>query len=152
MARAPRVFLAGIVLALLALPAPAQRGIEFRSVGDIAAILYDAPTQRGKKLFIAPRGMPFEVVVAIEGWLKVRDRAGDMAWIERRAVSERRTVVSIATTQVRERADDAAPVVLEVAGDVVLEIAEPGAGAGWIRVRHRDGATGFVKVAQVWGA
>jgi SH3-like domain-containing protein len=107
---------------------------------------------RGKKLFVAPRGMPFEVVVAIEGWLKVRDRAGDMAWIERRQVSERRTVVSVATAQVRDKPEEGASVVLEVAGDVVLDLVEAApATLGWIRVRHRDGASGFVRVSQVWG-
>lgn len=142
----------GMVALACALPAAAQRTVEYRSVGDAAAILYDAPTQRGRKLFIAPRGMPFEVVVSIEGWYKVRDRAGDMAWIERRSASERRTVVSTAPAQLRERPDEASPVVLEVAADVVLDVVEPAGGsAGWIRVRHRDGAGGFVRVAQVWG-
>jgi SH3-like domain-containing protein len=116
------------------------------------AVLYDAPAVRGRKLFVAPRGMPVEVVVAIEGWLKVRDRAGDMAWIERRAVSERRTVVSAAPAAVRERAEDGANAVLEVAADVVLELVDvPAAGASWVRVKHRDGATGFMRTSQVWG-
>lgn len=147
----PRLAIAVATLAC-ALPAAAQRTVEYRSVGESAAILYDAPTQRGRKLFIAPRGMPFEVVVSIEGWYKIRDRAGDMAWIERRAASERRTVISAAPAQLRERPDESAPVVLEVAADVVLDMVEPAAGSGgWIRVRHRDGAGGFVRVAQVWG-
>ena len=146
----PRRLLSATLLAC-ALPAAAQRTVEYRSVGDAAAILYDAPTQRGRRLFIAPRGMPFEVVVAIEGWYKIRDRGGDMAWIERRAASERRTVVSTAPAQLRERPDETAPVVLEVAADVVLEVVEPAPAGGWLRVRHRDGAGGFVRIAQVWG-
>ena len=83
----------------------------------------------------------------------MRDRAGDMAWIERRLVSDRRSVVSVTRAQVRERADDGAPVVLEVAGEVLLELLEPALpnAAGWARVRHRDGASGFVRVTQVWG-
>lgn len=145
-----RHLLAATLLAC-ALPAVAQRNVEYRSVGDAAAILYDAPTQRGRKLFIAPRGMPFEVVVTIEGWYKIRDRGGDMAWIERRAASERRTVVSTAPAQLRERPDETAPVVLEVAADVVLEVVDPAPAGGWLRVRHRDGAGGFVRIAQVWG-
>jgi SH3-like domain-containing protein len=133
-------------------PAAAQKSLDFRSVSEAAVILYDAPTLRGKKLFVAPRGMPFEVVVAIEGWLKVRDRSGDMAWLERRFAAERRMVVSTGLVQVRERAEDSAPVVLAVAQDVVLELLDAGAGAatGWVRVRHRDGS-GFVRAGQVWG-
>ena len=146
----PRV-LTGVALVAILSPALAQRNLDFRAVGDAPAILFDAPTLRGKKLFVAPRGMPFEVVVSIEGWLKVRDRTGDMAWIERRAASDRRTVVSIATAQIRERADDSASVVFEVAADVVLELADTAVSGGWVRVRHRDGAVGYVRTAQVWG-
>jgi hypothetical protein len=44
-------------------------------------------------------------------------------------------------------------VVLEVAADVVLDVVEPAAtgSGGWLRVRHRDGAGGFVRITQVWG-
>lgn len=148
-----RICLGILLQALVATSALAQKSVEYRAVGDAPAVLYDAPAVRGKKLFVAPRGMPFEVVVAIEGWLKVRDRAGDLAWIERRLVSDRRSVVSVTRAQVRERADDGAPVVLEVAGEVLLELLEPALpnAAGWARVRHRDGASGFVRVTQVWG-
>ena len=143
----------GVAAILLAAPllALAQKGLDYRAVGDSPAILYDAPSVRGKKLFVAPRGMPVEVVVAIEGWLKVRDRNGDLVWIERRAVSERHMVVSVAPAQVRERADEAAPVLLEVAADVVLELQEPVAANGWVRVRHRDGVSGYLRAVQVWG-
>ena len=131
--------------------AEAQKGLDYRSVSEAAVILYDAPTLRGRKMYVAPRGMPFEVVVAIEGWLKVRDRAGEMAWLERRFAADHRTVVSVATAQVRERADDSAPVLLTVAPEVVLDLIDAGAATGWVRVRHRDGGTGFVRANQVWG-
>lgn len=148
-----RIACCGIAALLLAAPLPtvAQKGLDYRAVADVPAILYDAPSVRGKKVFVAPRGMPVEVVVAIEGWLKVRDRHGDLVWIERRAVSERRTVVSVAQAQVRERADEAAPVLLEVATDVVLELLDPVTANGWARVRHRDGISGYVRAVQVWG-
>ena len=141
-----------ILAAMVSAPTWAQKGIEYRSVGESAAILYDAPTARGKKLFVAPRGMPFEVVVSIEGWQKVRDRSGDLTWIERRFVSDRRTVVSVAGAQVRERPEDGAPVVLEVSPNVVLDLVDATrAGGAWVRVRHRDGATGFIRTTQIWG-
>ena len=144
--------IAGIALGLMQGLACAQsRGIEYRSVADTAAILYDAPSTRGRKLFVAPRGMPFEVVVAVDGWIKLRDRGGDMAWIERRQVSDRRTVVSTGQVALRERADEGAAIVLTVAPDVVLELADAAPASGWVRVRHRDGASGFVRATQVWG-
>ena len=44
------------------------------------------------------------------------------------------------------------PVALFIGGAaaVLLELAEPIA-SGWIKVRHRDGDSGFVKAAEVWG-
>jgi SH3-like domain-containing protein len=51
---------------------------------------------------------------------------------------------------VRSEAGDGARLVFEAEPDVVLELIEA-APAGWARVRHRDGAQGFVKADQVWG-
>ncbi len=144
----------GVAALLLLWPllAPAQKGVDYRAVGDSPAILYDAPSLRGKKLFVAPRGMPLEVVVSIEGWLKVRDRTGDLVWIERRAVAERRTVVTTVAAQLRDRPEDGAAVVGELAAEVVLELQDAAPVGGWLRVRHRDGAAGFIRASQVWGA
>lgn len=140
---------AGLVLAAGAASGWA-RGAEFRSISE-AAVMYDAPAVRSKKLFVAPRGMPVEVVIANEGWMRVRDKAGDLAWVERKFLSDKRTVVaSPATVAVRERADDAAKPVVTVAQDVVLDLLE-GPASGWVKVRHANGATGFVRVGQVWG-
>jgi SH3-like domain-containing protein len=95
--------------------------------------------------------MPVEVVVTIEGWVKVRDRAGDLMWIERKSVTDKRTVVvSSPTAQLRDKPDEAARVLIDAAQDVSLDLVEAPA-SGWARVKHRDGVTGFVRVSQVWG-
>ena len=60
--------------------------IEYRTV-DAVAVLYDAPSQRGSKLFVIRRDTPVEVVVSLEGWSKVRDAAGGLAWIEKKYLS-----------------------------------------------------------------
>jgi SH3-like domain-containing protein len=53
--------------------------------------------------------------------------------------------------QVREAADDNAPVAFQAEQNVLLELLEV-AGGGWLRVRHRDGPSGFIRISQVWGA
>ncbi|MBL8487373.1 MAG: hypothetical protein JNK22_09825 [Rhodocyclaceae bacterium] len=134
-------------LAAVALPAAA---LDFKSVGEPAP-LYDAPSQKAQPLFIVARGTPVEVVVTIEGWSKVRDAAGDLAWIERKRLADRRTVlVRGERAQVRAQADEKAALVFEAEKGVVLDLLEPGP-AGWARVRHRDGQEGHVRAPQVWG-
>ncbi|MCB1932993.1 MAG: SH3 domain-containing protein [Candidatus Accumulibacter sp.] len=124
--------------------------VEFRTV-DAATLLYDAPSQRGKRLFVIKRGTPVELVVHLEGWAKVRDSEGGMAWIETRHLDKRHTVVVTASrAQIRERADEAAPVVFEAEQNVALDYLEMAPG-GWVRVRHADGQSGYVRADQVWG-
>ncbi len=125
--------------------------LDFRSVEVPVAILYDSPSQKGKKLYLIRSQTPIEVVVRVEGWFKVRDAEGTMAWIEARNVGERRTlVVTAPRAEIRQSDKPDAPVVGEVDKWVVLDYLEPAA-PGWARVRHRDGTTGYVRSTQVWG-
>ena len=124
---------------------------DFRAVADSAAVLYDAPSAKSKKLFVVSQGYPFEIVVVVEGWSKVRDASGDLTWVENKHLTDRRTVlVKAPLAQVRETADDASPVVFQAQQNVLLELVE--VAGGWLRVRHRDGQAGFIRVTQVWGA
>jgi SH3-like domain-containing protein len=144
MRRATAVLVLGL---LAALPAEA---IDYRSVIE-PALLYDAPSQQGKPLYAIARGTPVESVVTLDTWVKVLDAKGNLAWIEKRLLSEKRNVmVRVERAQVRVQADDTAVVVFEAERDVLLEFIENGP-LGWARVRHRDGQQGFVKSTQVWG-
>jgi len=73
--------------------AGAGAAADFRSVTGNAAVLYDAPSAKSKKLYVVSQGYPFEVVVLVEGWSKVRDANGDLTWIESKQLSDRRTVL-----------------------------------------------------------
>ena len=142
------VRLALVVLALAALPVGAA---EFRSVAENAAVLYDAPSAKAKKRYILGRGYPVEVVVVVEGWTKVRDAGGELAWIETRSLSERRSVmVKTTLADVRTAAEDKAPLAFQAEQNVLLDLNEL-TGTGWARVTHRDGQTGYIKVSVVWG-
>lgn len=135
----------------LLLAATAGQALDFKSVGAAPAILYDAPSTKGGKLFVAPRGMPLEVVLSYGEWVKVRDASGDLAWTESKGLSAKRTlVVRAANTKVRASADDNAAAVFIADKGVLLELAEPAA-SGWVKVRHRDGQSGFVKNSEIWG-
>jgi SH3-like domain-containing protein len=145
-------FLAGAVVALGSAGITWPAGFEFRSVADNAAVLYDAPSAKSRKLYVVNRGYPLEVVVVVEGWSKVRDASGELTWIDSRHLAEKRTVmVKVPLAQVRDRADDASPVVFQAQQDVIFDLLEV-TGGGWLHVRHRDGQAGFIKASQVCGA
>ena len=130
---------------------PAAWAAEFRSIGDDAVAMYDAPSLKANKLFVASRLYPVEVIVQVDNWTKVRDAAGDLAWVEKRSLSGTRTVVvTAALADVREKAEDGAPLAFQARQGVALEVIELGVGP-WARVRHAEGQTGFVRANQVWG-
>src|SRR5271169_519060 len=66
---------------------------DYVSVADSAAVLYDAPSLKAKKIYVASRYLPLEQVVNLGDWVKVRDSSGSLAWIEKRALSNKRFVV-----------------------------------------------------------
>lgn len=141
-----------IALTFLIAAAPCAAAADFKSVANDAAILFDAPSSKAKKLYIVTRGYPLEITVQLQGWTKVRDANGAFSWVETSELSDRHTVVvKTPVAQVRQSADDQAPVVFEAQRDVVLEVvgSEP---AGWLQVKYEDGTAGYVKAAQVWGS
>jgi SH3-like domain-containing protein len=138
--------------ASLAFAACAAGAAEFRSLGEHSAVLYDAPSVKADRLFIASRYYPFEVLVKLDHWTKVRDANGEVAWVENKSLGERQTVmVSVPLADVRAGPSTQAPLVFEAYKQVLLEVVEPAAD-GWIKVRHRDGQQGFIRLTHVWGA
>ena len=126
--------------------------LEYVSVAEHSAILYDTPSLKGKKLYVISRYSPLEKVVNLEGWIKVRDSSGSMAWIERRVVSDKRyVVVKAALGTVRQAPEPNAAVVFQVSQNVAIESLGIN-GGGWIKARHQDGASGFIRSIEVWGA
>lgn len=141
-----------IFLALLAVfTASSASTIDYRSIDAPAAILYDVPSQKGKKLYLIREQTPVEVVVRIDGWFKVRDAEGTLAWLESRLVAERRTlVVTAPKAELRQADRPESPVLAELDKWVAVDFLEMAA-PGWAKVRHRDGLTGYLRATQVWG-
>lgn len=135
----------------LILVAAAAGAAEFRSVAENAVVLYDAPSLKAQKLYLLERDYPLEVVVALENWIKVRDATGELAWVEKKSLSNKRNVMAnVPLADVRQAPNDSAPLVFQAEKSVILELAEF-SDPGWIKVRHRDGQTGYVRTNQVWG-
>jgi SH3-like domain-containing protein len=136
---------------LLSFAATAAPAFEYRSVASPAAVLYDGPSAKAEKISIVTRAYPLEIITKLGEWVKVRDAAGELGWIDAKALADKRfLLVTAATADIRESAENQAPLVLRVEKNVVLELLEPPA-SSWAKVRHRDGVTGFVRSDQVWG-
>lgn len=147
---AVRPTLAALALALFA---SAGWAADYRSVAR-PAVMYDGPSKQARKLFAAPSGMPVEVISTLGPWVKVRDMAGDVVWIERPDLTDRRSVVAATIAAVRQQPGDGAPVVLHAERGVMLDLVDPAAReatGGWVQVRHRDGSSGWVRITEVWG-
>lgn len=141
-----------MLLAALLLGAVAgAHALDYVSVGADKAILYDAPSLNAKKLFVVNRYMPFEQIVTLDDWVKVRDRSGGLYWVEKRALSNKRYVFALLPlVDVRAAPDSSSARLFQVRQEIALERLES-TGTGWIKVRHQDGEVGYVRSAEVWG-
>lgn len=138
------------LLGTLLVVVTSAHGFEFVSVAT-PAILYDAPSLKAKKLFVATRYLPLEQIVILDNWVKVRDSSSKLYWIEKRALSSRRFVTVIQpVATVRESPDINSTVVFQAPQQLALEWLGD-AGGGWLKVRHPDGTTGHIKITEVWG-
>ena len=126
--------------------------LDFRSVAVPKAILYDAPSISSKKVLLLSQSYPVEVVVNLGEWLKVRDVQGSMNWVEAKQLSTKRSVmVTKNLTEMRSRPEVASDLVATLEKEVVLELMDAKASNGWLKVKHRDGVTGYVLVSSTWG-
>jgi SH3-like domain-containing protein len=127
---------------------------DFRQTSEAATVAFEGPSARATRQFIYSRGTPVEVVVQIEGWVKVRDAQGALAWVERKALVDRTNVqVKSPSADVLASPDAASPIVFRAENGVLLQLVTPqppNAGA-WAQVRHRDGQTGYVRLDALFG-
>jgi SH3-like domain-containing protein len=127
---------------------------EFHATTDVA-VMYDAPSAKARPLFVLGRDIPLELIVNVEGWMKVRDAGGTIAWVEKKSVGDKRMlVVRASVAEIFANPVDTAPLVFKAEQNVLLEIADAAYASttpGWVKVRHRDGQVGYVRIAQVWG-
>jgi SH3-like domain-containing protein len=147
-----------IPLVALVAAAAGAAGAEFRATADQPTTLYDGPSAKAKPQYLYSRDVPVEVIVSVEGWAKVRDAGGTIGWIDRKALSDKRMLlVRVPVADVRASADEAAPIVFRAEQNVLLELNEPATSSattampGWVKVRHRDGQAGYLRIAQVFG-
>jgi len=137
---------------LLLLSSYAAAEMEFFSIAENAAVMYDAPSLRADKLYVASLYLPVEIVVNVDGWAKVRDSSGSLAWVEKKALSQQRyVIVTVLLADIYQAADMSSELVFQAEENIVMEWLDSDV-MGWVKVRHLDGQMGYVKVNQVWGS
>ena len=127
------------------------QALEFRALAEHGTVFYDAPSAQARKLFVGSRGMPLEVLIENRDWLRVRDQSGALAWVEKKALSDKRSVVvAINKAEVRVAAD-ASPACCSWPRKACCFSCWKRARPAGSRSKHRDGAIGFIRIEEVWG-
>ena len=129
---------------------PSMAAAEFRSVIVPKAVVYDTPSAQGKKVYLLGQGYPVEVIVNLAEWVKVRDQKGGLSWIDAKQLSPNRTLLVVVLADIKPSPDMSVASIGRLEKDVVIDLLEP-AKNGWVKVKHRDGLTGFIQTSAVWG-
>ena len=88
----------------------------------------------------------------VDGWAKVRDSSGSLAWVEKKVLSQHRyVIVTVPLADIYQSADTNSTLVFQAEENIVMEWLDSDV-KGWVKVRHSDGQTGYVKINQVWGS
>jgi len=147
----PQPFSKLALAALCSLAALAASALEYRSTVDHGVAFFDAPSDAATKLFVTSKGYPVEVLVDNKDWVRVRDQSGTLAWVQKKSLTTKRTVLVTANSaEVHAAADAKSPLLFKADKNVVFDLLEAGK-SGWVKVRHRDGAVGYMHIEEVWG-
>lgn len=138
-----------ILLALVALPVGAAAA-DYRSIEAGQVNIRTGPGTDHPRKWVVSEGYPVRVLEERDDWLQVEDYEGDKGWVAAKLVSGERTVIVTRTlVNVRRGPGTDNPVVFQAEGDVILNYVE--SRSGWVKVRHGQGATGWVHRDLVWG-
>ena len=138
-------------VAASALVALAAHALEYRATVDHGVAFYDAPSESAAKLFVTSKGYPVEVLVDNKDWVRVRDQSGALAWVQKKSLTTKRSVmVTTTSAEVHAAPDAKSPLLFKADKNVVFELVDAGK-SGWVKVKHRDGVVGYMHIEEVWG-
>ncbi len=149
--RLPALLLKCIMPFALSFIAMTAQALDYRSLNDNTPV-YDAGSRQANAQFILLKGTPVELIVTLDRWAKVREAGGGIGWVERSLLSEhQQLIVTAPSADIRQAPSSDAPVVFTAGKNLLLDVADKPAG-NWVKVKHRDGRTGFIELKAVWGA
>lgn len=139
--------LALLTLALLtsSLAAHAADGLLTRE----PAVVYDAPSDKAKALFIISGHQPLLLISKIHGWYKVFTYTGDSGWVSINDVQNSNNGVVLADrAAVFADPNTEADIIFYAKRGVVVEVLNNA--SGWLQIVHQDGESGYIPTNQVW--
>ncbi len=149
MGRLPFLLAIGLLSGGLTLASTAGAG-PFKSIDGSKVNLRAGPGTDHERLFVVSRGYPVKVLDRKNGWAKVEDYEGDVAWVAERLLSDRRTLLVVRDmVNIRQGPSTERAVAFKAERNVLLQFL--GQKGDWIHVRHADGDEGWVYAPLVWG-
>ncbi|WP_348945318.1 SH3 domain-containing protein [Chitinibacter sp. FCG-7] len=140
-----------LIATLLAGVASSVFAVEYRSTNRTGVILYESPSENSAKRFVLSANIPLEVLAEQGTWLRIRDRDGTLAWLAKADTSTVRYVQANRLAEVRKDANPGSALLFKVERNVLLELQQD-TRTGWLKIKHRDGAMGYIRIEDVWGA
>lgn len=139
----------GLVLAASTLAASASAA-EIMSVKNESANFRDGPGDKHAIVYSADKFYPVEVVEKKDGWAKVKDFEGDVAWVAERLLAKQETVVVEGDkVNVREKPNTTSEIAFKSERGEVFKV-ESHQGK-WLKVVDANGDGGWIRDDMVWG-
>ncbi len=139
----------GVVLATGTLAASASAA-ELMSVKNESANFRDGPGDKHAIVYSADKFYPVEVVEKKDGWAKVKDFEGDVAWVAERLLAKQETVVVEGDkVNVREKPNTTSEIAFKSERGEVFKV-ESHQGK-WLKVVDANGDGGWIRDDMVWG-
>jgi len=144
----------GIVFWLLSV-AIAHAGIEMVSIAKEGVNMRSGPGTKYAIVWELGKGFPLRVIGSKGNWLKVVDFEKDEGWVYKPLVTKRpHLIVKVQKNTAKKINVRSGPgrqykVIGMAYYGVVFKTMKRG--NGWVKVRHEDGLTGWVKRSLLWG-
>lgn len=144
-----------VFLFLLALLGAGSAHAAMLSISGDNINLRSGPGSKYRILWELSRGYPLEILKRDGDWYRVRDFEGTVGWVHREAVGDTPYMIVKTNRKTRKPINlrsgpgESNEIVAKARYGVVLQTLEQK--NGWVKVRHEQGVTGWVRRDLLWG-
>jgi SH3-like domain-containing protein len=120
------------------------------SIANKKVNLRSGPGKKYAVVWELDKGFPFKVIDTKGNWYKVQDFENDTGWVHKRMVSAKaHLIVKKKRVNIRSAASKRARLIGKADYGVVFRTLE--FRKGWVKVKHENGLTGWVRRNLLWG-